>query len=143
MARSRMYIKGGVMLKIGEFAQLSQVSMKTLRHYDALGLLRPSQINPETGYRLYDMKQLADMMRIQALKDCGFTLEEIIPLLQMYDLKAIETLLHQRVAAQQKVVAEEQARLQRLIARIRLLSATEETPAYDVILKQTQSLTLV
>lgn len=131
------------MLKIGEFAQLSQVSMKTLRHYDALGLLRPSQINPETGYRLYDIKQLADMMRIQALKDCGFTLEEIIPLLQTHDLKAIESLLNQRVTAQQKVVADEQARLQRLIARIRLLSATEEMPHYDVILKQTQSLTLI
>jgi DNA-binding transcriptional MerR regulator len=41
------------MLKIGEFARLSQVSMRTLRHYDALGILRPSHIDPESGYRLY------------------------------------------------------------------------------------------
>lgn len=131
------------MLKIGEFARLSQVSMKTLRHYDRLGLLRASQIDPENGYRLYQIEQLADMMRIQALKDCGFALEEIVPLLKTYDVKAIEALLHQRVAAQQKVVADEQARLQRLIARIKLLSSSGETPHYDVVLKQTQPLTLI
>lgn len=131
------------MLKIGEFARLSQVSMKTLRHYDRLSLLRPSHTDPENGYRLYQIEQLADMMRIQALKDCGFALEEIAPLLQTYDVRAIEALLYQRVTAQQKVVADEQARLQRLIARIKLLSATEHTPHYDVVLKQTQSLTLI
>lgn len=131
------------MLKIGEFARLSQVSMKTLRHYDRLGLLQPSQIDPENGYRLYQLEQLADMMRIQALKDCGFALEEIVPLLKTYDVKAIEALLQQRVTAQQKVVEEEQARLQRLIARIKLLSSTDGTPHYDVVLKQTQPLTLI
>ena len=39
------------MLKIGEFARLSQVSVKTLRHYDALGVLRPALVDPESGYR--------------------------------------------------------------------------------------------
>ena len=131
------------MLKIGEFARLSQVSMKTLRHYDTLGLLRPSRIDLENGYRLYDMEQLADMMRIQALKDCGFALEEIVQLLQTHDVKAIESLLSQRIAAQEAVVAEEQARLQRLIARLKLLSSAEHSPHYDVALKRTEPLTLV
>lgn len=130
------------MLKIGEFARLSQVSMKTLRHYDTLGLLRPSQIDVENGYRLYNMEQLADMMRIQALKDCGFALEEIGQILQTHDVKAIIALLNQRVAAQQEVIAGEQARLQRLTARIKLLSSTEHAPHYDVALKQTEALTL-
>lgn len=131
------------MLKIGEFARLSQVSMKTLRHYDTLGLLRPSRIDLENGYRLYEIEQLADMMRIQALKDCGFALEEIAQLLQTHDVKAITALLNQRVADQQQVISEEQARLQRLIARIKLLASTEHTPHYDVVLKRTEPLTLI
>lgn len=43
------------MLKIGEFARICQVSIKTLRHYDALGLLRPAEINADSGYRFYTM----------------------------------------------------------------------------------------
>jgi DNA-binding transcriptional MerR regulator len=131
------------MLKIGEFARLSQVSMKTLRHYDSLGVLRPSQIDVESGYRLYDLAQLGDMMRIQALKDCGFALEEIAQLLQTHDVKAIEALLKQRVAAQQQIINDEQARLQRLMARLKLLATADYIPNYDVVIKQTEPLTLV
>jgi DNA-binding transcriptional MerR regulator len=131
------------MLKIGEFARLSQVSLKTLRHYDTMGILHPSQIDAENGYRLYELAQLADMMRIQALKDCGFALEEIAHLMQTHDTKAIEELLNQRVAAQQQVVAEEQARLQRLLARVKQLSTAEHIRPYDVVLKRTEPLTLV
>jgi DNA-binding transcriptional MerR regulator len=131
------------MLKIGEFARLSQVSLKTLRHYDTLGLLRPSRVDPENGYRMYDIAQLADMMRIQALKDCGFALEAIAPFLQSHDVKAIEALLTDQIATQQRVVADEQARLQRLIARLKLLSSADQLPQYDVVLKRTESLTLI
>ncbi|MBO0795674.1 MAG: MerR family DNA-binding transcriptional regulator [Ktedonobacteraceae bacterium] len=94
------------MLKIGEFARLSQVSIKTLRHYDALGVLQPSQIDPENGYRLYEVGQLADVVRILALKDCGFALEEIAQLLRTHDVAAIEALLRQRVTIQQRLVKE-------------------------------------
>jgi DNA-binding transcriptional MerR regulator len=135
--------KASDMLKIGEFARLSQVSMKTLRHYDRLGLLQPSAVDPENGYRLYRLEQLVDMMRIQALKDCGFSLEAIVPLLQSHDADHITALLHERVAAQQQVIADEQARLQRLIGRIELLSANEPAPKYDVAVKRTEPLTLV
>ncbi len=131
------------MLKIGEFARLSQVSLKTLRHYDTLDILRPSHIDPETGYRLYELEQLADMMRIMALKDCGFSLDEIAQLLRSHDVKAIEALLNERVTAQQQIVAEEQARLQRLVARVKQATHADETLLYDVALKRTEPLTLV
>jgi DNA-binding transcriptional MerR regulator len=131
------------MLKIGEFARLSQVSIKMLRHYDALGVLRPAQIDPESGYRLYEIGQLVDAVRILALKDCGFSLEEIARLLQTYDVKAVERLLHQRVEAQQQMIAEEQARLQRMIAREQQLASAESVSLYDVALKYTEPLTLV
>lgn len=131
------------MLKIGEFARLSQVSIKTLRHYDALGVLRPAQIDAESGYRLYDIEQLVDVVRILALKDCGFALEEIARLLRTSDARTVETLLRQRIAAQQQLVVEEQARLQRMLARVKQLADTEHVPPYDVALKRTEPLTLI
>ena len=67
------------MLKIGDFARIGQVSIKALRHYDALGLLRPAHIQPETGYRFYDLAQLSDLARILALKDCNFSLDRDRP----------------------------------------------------------------
>lgn len=46
------------MLKIGEFSKLSRVSVRMLRHYDELGLLAPSEVDPMTGYRYYSERQL-------------------------------------------------------------------------------------
>jgi DNA-binding transcriptional MerR regulator len=129
------------MLKIGEFARIAQVSIKALRHYDAIGLLCPSQIDPENGYRLYDIGQLADIIRIQALKDCGFALDEITPIMQTHDAPAIEMILRQRIVAQEQRVAEEQSRLQRIVARLHLLEDAGTT--YAVALKRSEALTLV
>lgn len=81
------------MLKIGEFARLAQVSLKTLRHYEKIGLLLPAYLDPENGYRWYAMDQLSNMMRILALKDCGFALDEIAPPFCSYDNQAIAELL--------------------------------------------------
>ena len=65
------------MLKIGDFSSLAQVSIKTLRYYDERGLLSPAHIDPETGYRYYSASQLSRLHRILALKDFGFSLEQI------------------------------------------------------------------
>jgi DNA-binding transcriptional MerR regulator len=129
------------MLKIGEFARLSQVSVKTLRHYDALGVL--ALVDPESGYRLYDVGQLVEVVRVLALKDCGFALDEIAQLLRVHDASTLEALLHQRIAAQGRLVMDEQARLQRMIARTKQLAEADRMPLYDVALKRTEPLTLV
>ncbi len=65
------------MLQIGEFAQLGRVSIKMLRHYDAIGLLEPAHIDHASGYRRYELGQLDRLHRIVALKDLGFTLAQI------------------------------------------------------------------
>ena len=131
------------MLKIGEFARISQVSIKTLRHYDALGLLRPAHIDPESGYRFYTVDQIVDVVRLLALKDCGFGLEEIGHLLRQHDAFAIESLLRERIATQKDLVATEQARLQRMAARLQQVIATKEDMVFDVALKRTEPITLV
>lgn len=68
------------MFSIGEFARLGQVSVKMLRHYDSLGLLRPARVDPDTGYRFYTAAQLPAVGRIVALRDLGFGLAEIAAL---------------------------------------------------------------
>ena len=69
--------KDNNLLKIGEFSQLSQVTIKTLHHYDAIGLLKPAYIDPASGYRYYSLDQLPRLHRIIALKDMGLSLEQI------------------------------------------------------------------
>ncbi|MDQ0897668.1 helix-turn-helix domain-containing protein [Paenibacillus sp. V4I7] len=70
------------MLKIGEFSKLSRVSIKTLRYYDAMGLLRPDVVDENNGYRYYSEAQLLTVKRIVVFKEQGFTLEQIIPFLE-------------------------------------------------------------
>ena len=65
------------MLKIGDFSKLSRVSIRMLRHYDDIGLLKPAEIDEFTGYRYYQEEQLFIMGRITALKDMGFAEQHV------------------------------------------------------------------
>ena len=69
---------GGTLYKIGMFAAMNHLTVKTLRFYEEQGLLRPALIHPETGYRYYTLSQMAVLHRITALKLAGFTLEEML-----------------------------------------------------------------
>ena len=73
------------MLKIGDFSKLSRVSVRMLRHYDDIGLLKPAETDALTGYRYYREDQLLVMGRITALKDMGFALADIVRILEIYD----------------------------------------------------------
>ena len=63
--------------KIGMFAQMNHITVKALRFYEEQGLLHPAHVDSENGYRYYTMNQMAEIQRITALKQAGFTLEEI------------------------------------------------------------------
>lgn len=63
--------------RIGEFANLSGVSTKTLRFYDEVGLLHPASIDPRTRYRYYFARQLEELAGIIALRDIGLSLAEV------------------------------------------------------------------
>lgn len=63
--------------RIGMFASMNRVTIKALRHYDEQGLLEPAYIEEENGYRYYASNQMADLHQILALKNMGFSLEEI------------------------------------------------------------------
>ena len=70
------------MLKIGEFSKLSRVSVRMLRYYDAIGLLKPAETDRFTDYRYYSEAQLPVVCRITALRDMGFPLAEVRALLE-------------------------------------------------------------
>ena len=76
------------MLKIGEFSKLTQVSVRMLRHYDEIGLLKPAETDRLTDYRYYKEEQLPAMCRIKALKDMGFSLADIIRIMQLESRRA-------------------------------------------------------
>ncbi len=65
------------MLKIGEFAKLFNVSLKTIRFYEEKNLLKPAYIDEFSGYRYYDDYNIETMRKILYLKDLGFSLDEI------------------------------------------------------------------
>ena len=65
------------MIRIGDFSRISLVSIKTLRYYDEVGLLHPAKVDDFTGYRYYSFDRLSRLHRILALKDLGFSLEQI------------------------------------------------------------------
>ena len=71
-------------LKIGEFSQLMQVTVKTLRHYELKGLLLPHEVDEWTGYRYYCIEQMQKLNNIRKYQRLGFSLDEIK---DMYDGK--------------------------------------------------------
>lgn len=70
------------MLSIGEFSHISQLTVKTLRYYQTLGILLPEKVDPGTGYRFYGDRSYGRAMAIQTLKNLGFSLKEIQQILE-------------------------------------------------------------
>lgn len=115
------------MLKIGEFAKEAQVTVKTLRHYAKLGLLKPIWTDRFTGYRYYSREQLSRLDRVMVLKDLGFSLEQIGQVLQeeltLDELRGMLRLKHAELAQH---IREEQARLTRIEERMHRLEEAND-----------------
>ena len=124
------------MLKIGEFSRISRVTVKTLHHYDEIGLFKPSQVDPFTDYRYYTLDQLPRIHSIMALKELGLSLEEIGQLL-LQDLppEQIRGMLRlKRVEAQQHI-HEEQARLAQIEFHLRQMEMEGRLQTADILIK--------
>lgn len=84
------------LLPIGKMAALNRVTVSTLRLYDEKGLLKPRYIDPQTGYRYYDINQNARLDMIAYMKELGMSLSQIAWALQKEDISLIEELLSQK-----------------------------------------------
>src|SRR5437899_6587239 len=78
-------------LKVGELARRTGLTIRTLHHYDEIGLLKPS-LHTETGHRLYAHDDIARLQQIVSLKQLGFSLEEIQGCLDRSDFSPLEVI---------------------------------------------------
>ena len=125
------------MIRIGDFSKLSRVSIKTLRFYDEMELLKPVEVDRFTGYRYYEFDQLARLYRILALKDLGFSLEEIGHLLEgNLSAEQMRGILKLRQAEIRQRVEEEEARLERVDLWLREIEPEDSMSRYDVVIKK-------
>lgn len=125
------------MFKIGDFSRLSLVTVKTLRYYDEIGLLKPVKVDEFTGYRYYSAEQLPRLNYILALKDLGLSLDDIAMLVkdsltpsQMRDIFILKK------AELQQRVADERQRLERVEKLLMHLEREGKMSDYQVTIKK-------
>src|SRR6266536_266228 len=122
------------MLSIGDFSKLSRVSVKTLRFYDEIGLFKALEVDRFTGYRHYSASQLPRLNRILALKDLGFSLEQIAHVLHDEpSLEQLRGMLRPRQAEIQQKMAQEQEQLTRVEARLRQIASVIHNGSYNTL----------
>jgi DNA-binding transcriptional MerR regulator len=131
------------MYGIGAVARLAQVSVRTLRHYDDIGLLRPGYVDPASGYRYYLPGQIPRLHRILVLRDLGVSLSAISELLAAdVSTEQLRGILRLRQAEAAAALAAQGEQLIRV--EIRLAQLEEEQMAdYDVIIKRLDPVRLV
>lgn len=74
-------------MHIGELAEQTGLSLRTIRHYDEIGLLKPSG-RTDGGFRLYTQPDLERLLLIRRMKPLGFSLEDMVELLRIMDARA-------------------------------------------------------
>jgi DNA-binding transcriptional MerR regulator len=122
--------------KIGDFSRIARVSCRLLRYYDELGLLKPAQLERDSGYRYYSASQLPRLNRILVLKELGLSLEDIARVLDS-NLSAAELrgMLLVRRSDAQRALAEEMERLRHIESRIAQIDKEGELSVDDVIMR--------
>jgi DNA-binding transcriptional MerR regulator len=132
---------------ISDFARLGQVSVRMLRHYDAIGLLEPDHVDPSSGYRSYSPEQLHDLNRIVALKDLGFTLEQVRALLaEPVGAEELRGMLRLRRAELLEEARSVETRLAAVESRLRMIEKEDTMStgiAADYVVKTVPAVRLV
>ncbi|MFC4401630.1 MerR family transcriptional regulator [Gracilibacillus xinjiangensis] len=121
---------------IGEMAKLHNMTMKTLRYYDQIGILEPIQVDASNGYRYYSTEQFEQLNTIQYLKKLGFTLKEIKGHLDHRDINGfLELLETQKKLTEQKIKELERVnrRFQNRINNIKLAQETIELGVVKIV----------
>lgn len=93
------------LLSIGRFAQITRISIRMLRHYDGLGLLRPAHVDEASGYRYYSLSQAPEAERIRLLRSLDMPLNEIRELLLTRDPEVLRARLARHRARLESQVA--------------------------------------
>ncbi|MED1799211.1 MerR family transcriptional regulator [Brevibacillus porteri] len=128
------------MFKISEFAKISQVSVKTLRYYDQVHLLKPAHTDKFSGYRYYSADQMFQLNRILAYKELGFSLDQIRQMMsEQIPLEQIRGMFRIKQSEIQSILDKEQARLNLINDRLYAIENEEKSlSSHDVILKKVE-----
>jgi len=132
------------MLNIGDFSKIGKVTVKTLRHYDQIGLLKPTETDLFTGYRKYSILQLTRLNKILFYKELGFSLKEIADLIEK-DI-TVDQMKKMLEINQRKLESEiANAKKALLITERRIYALNQENtiPKYDIQLIEPKSFKLV
>ncbi len=127
------------MFRIGDFSKLSRISVKALRYYDEIGLVRPVEIDQATGYRYYSAEQLPRLNYILALKNMGLSLEEIAILVNnsLTPAQMREVFILKKSELQQRV-KEEQRRLEQVESLLQQIEKEGVMPDFQITLKKVE-----
>lgn len=135
------------MLSIGQFSKVCGVTVKALRHYDRLGLIRPVHTDKFTGYRYYDEDQIPLMLNIMRLKRYGFSLEEVGLFLSETDKSALRSMLQDQLCRLQTQMAEIGSVMKELSRHLSEFERTGEIMSYrnnyQINLEEAQSLPII
>ncbi|MCD7950086.1 MAG: MerR family transcriptional regulator [Erysipelotrichaceae bacterium] len=85
-------------LSIGQMAKMNNTTVQALRLYDNMDLLKPIEVNNESGYRYYDVKQCAQLDLIHYMKSTGMTLKEIKHVFEEEDFTLLNNVLHKHLS---------------------------------------------
>ena len=124
------------MFKIGEFSKLTQVSIRMLRYYDEVGLLKPAQIDKYTGYRFYSVDQIPMLNKIVFLRDSGFQVSEIAGIIDHEDENFLLGQLKEKQDSIQAAIEAERGQIEKIEAAIREIQTGKQSMHYDVVLKK-------
>jgi effector-binding domain-containing protein len=131
-------------MQIGDFSKLSLVSVKALRYYDEIGLLKPERVDEYTGYRYYSASQLPQLNRIVAMKNLGLSLDEIAKLMRDdVSVEHILGLLHSKQEEIKKRLGEEAERLARVEEWLEGAQKEGKLPDYEVTIKKIKPVKVV
>lgn len=108
--------------KIGDFSNLVNIPVRTLRYYDEIGLLKPEIVDKFTSYRYYTEDNVVEAQFITLLKEVGFTLQEIIDYKNfLNDFDNDDDGTNQFLLKKQEQISEEMKRLQEQYDKITVL----------------------
>ncbi len=131
------------MIKIGDFSKIAKISIRMLRHYDQIDLLKPAYIDPSSGYRGYLMDQLPRLSRIIFLKELGFSLTEVKELIDNnITIEEMKTMLSKRQTQLMSEIAIASYNLNSISNRLEMIENEGKLPLYDISIKKTAEFTV-
>ncbi|HLU09874.1 MAG TPA: MerR family transcriptional regulator [Oceanobacillus sp.] len=125
------------MFKIGDFSRISQVSIRSLRHYDEIGLFKPAYTDPFTGYRYYTADQLPRLNRIVALKSLGLSLDEVALLVNDdLSVEVIRGMFKLRQSQLRRHILEVESQLKAVEMRLKQIETEGTLPETEPVIKR-------